>query len=498
MRTALAALILGLVTLPALAGPAAAPAPAPKATAPVGPGALFVESEEGAATKLVISGSFRTVWDNTWNLNDFNSESGRSHQEYLDSRLELGFLFQLQEGVEVFVQPQVNYVWGGRQIGTDSGGDTSASSAGNDNLRIYQAWVALHPELFGLNPVIKVGRMELAFGSEMILGNNTRYGGQSFDAVRLDVKPLPGLTTTLFGAKVVENDQDYVNGLSTGSDKHKTQSDAYLCGLWNTLVLDGLDTSIDLYGLLFQAQDGIQDTTTILSDYNGVPLTKQELYTLGARVKVTPIELAPKHAFDLDFSAEVAVQLGTVYEDNTNDEHNVEAYAFETEFGMTFGAIPWTPRLAVGLALASGDRNPGDQTERTFRPLFQDTTDRLGDADLVSLSNLTCWFVKASVKPLEKLEVGTAYYRFEAMQTESDVGGGNYTQLNNGLTPGAGVDNDDNDLGDELDIYADIKLTKNVSLRGVFAWINPEDFLIDSGKGNSPGSRLFAVLAVKW
>lgn len=497
MRTALAAIsLVALLALPALAGtPAPPPPPTPKATAPVGSGALFVESEEGAATKLVISGTLRTVWDYHRDMEDFDSHSGRSHNEYIDSRLELGFLFTLQEGVEVFVQPQATYVWGGRQ---SVGGDEQA--AGDDHLRLYQAWVALHPEMFGLNPVIKIGRQELVFGSEMLLGNNTRYSGLSYDALRFDVKPLPGMTTSLFAAKLVENERGYVNGDSTQlNDKHDDPSDTYLYGLWNTLVLDGLDTTIDFYGLLLQAERGFEDGTASITTLGGEDLREQDLFTLGARVKITPIELAPKHAFDLDFSVEGALQFGKIYEGTgaTAEEKDVEAYAFESELGMTLGAVPGTPRLAVGVAVASGDRSPGSDVDRNFRPLFQDTTDRLGDADLVSLSNLKCWFLKASVKPAEKLEVGAAYFRFEAMHTESNVGYSYYTQPLTGLTTDASVDNGDNDVADELDLYADVKLTKNVCLRGVFAWVNPEDFINESA-GNSPASRLFAVLVVKW
>lgn len=484
MRTALAVIVtLGLVTflaLPASAAPAPAPAPAPKAAAPapVGPGALFVESEEGAATKLVISGSIRTCWDTTRNMDDFDSDNGRNYREYLDSRVELGFLFQLNEGVEVFLQPQVNYVWGNRQVN---------QANGDDNLRLYQAWVALHPEILGRDSVLKVGRQELVLGSEMLVGNNSRYSGLSFDAIRLDLKLADGLTTSLFGAKLLENDRGYVGGVSTDIST-EDPGDAYLFGLWNTYT--GLaDTTIDVYGLLLQAERGQGNGTNTLDVYNEV-----NLWTIGARLAIKPMELAANHAFDLDFSIEGATQFGTT--DDGTERDVTDAYALESELGVTLGSISWTPRLAIGTALASGDSDPANDKARTFSPLFQDTTERLGDADMVSLSNLKSWYLKGSLKPTEKLEVGATYFRFEAMHVEDTVGGGNLAGPTNGLP---GIAGNDNDVGDELDFYADVKLTKNVSLRGVFAWVDPSDMVTDQpGYGNSPASRLFAVLAVKW
>jgi hypothetical protein len=510
MRTALA--VLGLVAflaLPAFAGtPAPTPMPAPKAPAAdaSGPGALFVESDPDGANKLVLSGSIRTVWDYHRNFTDFNSNSDRVWSEYVDSRVEMGFLFKLNDGVDVFLQPQVNYVWGGRRltVGADSAGpppDTFAVEDGvnNDNLRIYQAYVALHPEFGRVTTTLKIGRQELSFGSEMLLGNDTRYNGLSFDAVRLDVSGLAeGLTTTLFGAKVVENDRLYVNGISTGMDLAGYKpADAYLFGLWNTLVLEKYDTTIDLYGLLFRTENGI--AAGAVSDYNGVPLPEEDVWTLGSRVNARPIELTRDHSVDLDFSIEGAAQFGST---DVGGVHSriTDAYALETELGVSFNGErkkkAWVPRVALGLALATGDKNPGDDRIHTFQPLFEDTCQRLGDADLFSLSNLKCWYVNGSVNPLLNLEVGATYYRFEAAHVEDTIGGGNFTQPGNGF---AGIAGSDNDVADEFDFYADWKISKNVSLRTVLAWVDPADQIREQpGTANSPATRLFTCLVVKW
>ncbi len=498
MKTALAAVVtLGFVTflsMPASAG-TPAPAPAPKATAPVGPGALFVESEEGAASRLVLSGMVRTRLDYTRNYDDFKSSAGRNYRDDVNSRVQLGFLFQLNENVDIFVQPQVDYYWGGRDISRDNNGpDDAIYAAGDDNLRMYQAWVALHPEILGRDSVLKVGRMELGLGNGMVVGDNSRYEGLSFDAVRLDLKLVQDLTTSIFGAKVIENDVAYVNGLSTDISTDDP-ADLYLWGIYNSY--NGLaDTTIDVYGLLLQGERGIAGAT--INNYNGVAVVEQNLVTLGARLAINPIELAPGGAFNFDLSLEAATQLGN------NDVAGVhsritDAYAFEGEVGLTLGTVPMAPRLAIGTALATGDSDPASDRDHTFQPIFEDTTNRLGDADMFSLSNLKCWFLKGSVKPAEKLELGAAYYRFEAMHVETAVGGGNFTQPANGAGAFAAAAGEDNDVADEFDFYADYKLTKNVGLRGVYAMVDPSEFIHDkAGFSNSQADRFFATLVVKW
>jgi hypothetical protein len=48
----------------------------------------------------------------------------------------------------------------------------------------------------------------------------------------------------------------------------------------------------------------------------------------------------------------------------------IEAWAFGSLVGHTFVDIGWTPRLGLGVDVASGDQNPHDSTLQTFNPLF--------------------------------------------------------------------------------------------------------------------------------
>jgi hypothetical protein len=48
----------------------------------------------------------------------------------------------------------------------------------------------------------------------------------------------------------------------------------------------------------------------------------------------------------------------------------IQAWAVGSIGGYTLERVPWTPRMALQLDLASGDRRPGDGTLGTFNPLF--------------------------------------------------------------------------------------------------------------------------------
>jgi len=472
MRTILAVgMAVGLAAFLSAPAKAGAPAPAP-AAAPAG-GGLFVESEDGAVSKLTISGEVYNRYEFQKNMQDFNSETN-DNEDWGVSRIRLGLAFQLNDDVEVFLQPQGFYVWGG-QNGQNSPGTAAAD---RDSLDVYQAFVTLHPEVLGMESALKIGRQELAFGSEMLLGNNTRYSGLSWDALRLDVKPAADLTTTLFAAKIVENDATSPLGTDDTSANPGGRNDVHLFGWWNTYT-GFADTTVDFYALALQ---GESDNVNVATGYDD-----GTVYTLGARVKIDEIDVVGNV---FDFSAEIATQVGEIDTIGAGDEDLdvKDCYAFEAELGYKLPLV-WSPRAAIGLAWASGTDGDADGESNTFNPLFEDSGGaRLGEADVFQLSNIRCFYASLTMKPMdsEKVTTGIAYYRFEAMHVEDDIG-------NTGITSAGS----DNDVADEIDLFVDYAMSKNVGMRATYGMVDPADVIRDQ-LANSPASRLFLTLNVKW
>ena len=65
-----------------------------------------------------------------------------------------------------------------------------------------------------------------------------------------------------------------------------------------------------------------------------------------------------------DFDVEADWQFGR------NDGHSISAYSIASEVGYTFDAVRFTPRLSLGLDVASGSPNPADRFNQLFPPQY--------------------------------------------------------------------------------------------------------------------------------
>ena len=470
--------------------------PAPKGLSASDAGGLFdVGGETGRVNKLTLSGELRTRWENRQNLTDFQSGQ-HDRQEWVDTRARLGMRFALAEQTEVYLEAQARYLWGG-QGGLNDAEDGANNVEDRDSLDVYQAYVKVKPQLFGLDTTLTVGRQELKFGKEMLLGNNSKYGGLSHDAVLLELNLIDNLSTSLFAAKVVENSVQFPENSSVLAANAGDMNDAHLFGIYNTYTFSN-EAELDLY-LLYVAEDdesltaGGDPAKTGTFSWLGADA---KILTFGARVSMEKLELAGQN---FDFSVELAAQMGNVNlpvamgGSADGDLDIQDSFAFEAEFGWSPG-IQWNPRLAFGLAWASGDDDPTDGNINQFVPLFQDVQGRLGKADLFELSNIRCWYLTGSFNPMgsSDLTVGATYLRFEAFEEGDALGVGDAIANTAGTTA--------NNVGDEMDLFAAYTLNKNAELKLCWSWIEPQHFISDQEfvYGNSPAHRVHLTLVVKF
>ncbi len=468
---------LSLVAVLGLSASAGTAGPAPEAV-PADSGPLTVESTEGASSKVTVSGELRARWENQQNLLDFDSDAN-DHLEYVDARLRLGLLFELADNAAVKVTAQSRYLWGG-EAGINSPSSTMIDVDDSDSLDLYEAHLRLKQSIFGFDTTFTVGRQELALGSEMLLGDDTKYAGLSWDAVRIDFKPLENLSTSLFAAKVVENSVVIWEDSSTVWPITPLD-DAHIFGIWNTLDLNA-DFLIDFYLLYFTNQN---DGGSVFDEY----VNKEKIWTVGARVNFDKLELAGQK---FDFSAEVAMQMGD-FDDAGQDLDIKDSFAFEVELGWS-PEIPWSPRLALGFAWATGDEDPADGDMSHFFSLAQDTQGRLGMSDLFVLENIQCFYVDASCKPMSKEEwtLGITYLRFDAPEEDDAIGIGG-----DGLVNGAG--STASEVGSEIDFYTSYKISDNADLKLCWAWLDPGELVSDQAAlGDDAAHRVHLTLAVKF
>lgn len=303
-----------------------------------------------------------------------------------------------------------NYVLGldGRQVS-------------NNDVEMYQAYIEAK-EMWGSALRLRVGRQELSFGSEWLMGTNDTswfFPGLSYDAIRLTYA-TDMFSVDAFAAKLAENMGDF------GDD------DVDLYGVYGS-YLGFEDIVIDAYWLF------VRDDTALEAD----------LHTLGLRGAGTV------GAFD--FEAEAAYQFGDV--DAFNDV-DINAWALNLEAGYTFD-MSYQPRVYAGFAYFEG----GDGDDLAFNRLFSNW-EYSEFVENTELSNAFVYRLGASIMPTECVKLALAATYIDA--DEVDEGGWWFWSWE-----------DDSEVGLELGLYADYQYSEDLVFRAGYAHFFGDDGLED-------------------
>jgi len=286
------------------------------------------------------------AWDNHWGNTLANVEQ----------RTRLNVKADFTDKVSAYVELDSYDVWG-EDFRSNWLTGVDGRAATNNDVEVYQAYVEAN-EMWGYPLRLRVGRQELALGSQWLVGVNDSkawFRGLSFDGVRVTYAP-EDFSIDAIWAKLAENSPFEEDG------------DIDLYALYGTY--SGIENiSLDAYWILVRDARGIvPDTPNIVpglgwalqvwEDWFGLdewdPTT---LHTFGLRG-------AGKLLDDrLDFEAEVAYQIGEAdqvgklfrywYSDNEADYDN---WGANLEVGYTFDT-KWTPRVYLGGAWLDGEDN---------------------------------------------------------------------------------------------------------------------------------------------
>jgi len=433
---------------------------------------------------LTLSGELRTRYEWNDNLVDFNSDTDDEFG-YVPSRARLGFRVGLPKNVAVQIDMQNLFAFGqdtpdrlkeyyatmpnvplnGVPFLTEFPGGTywAAPASGyvlagshRDDLGLYQAYIEAD-EIGGTKWGMRIGRQEMAFGNEWLLGNNDFYGGASLDGIRgwygFDKGKLD-----LFWAKVDEQNTGASGQINFGDD------DTDLFGVYYTWP-EVADTAVnlDFYGI------GLK------SNYDGGANQHNTDYTsywIGFRAFSLP-----EHG--LHYNAEFTYQMGDISRYagvNLADDMNLSAYGFEGSVGYTWD-LAGNPDVHGGLTYATGDDDPADNDFDAFVAPLPDPHPRLGFADLVSASNLLAYQI-GYAGSMNNQAWGLEVYRFDL--AEDFMG--------------------DDHLGGEIDVWYAYQYSKNLSVQVVAAMFQSADVIEDIvGNNNTDDAmRFYTNLVVKY
>ncbi|HEX9656886.1 MAG TPA: alginate export family protein [Bacteroidota bacterium] len=346
-------------------------------------------------------------------MRDFNQRTPANTFTLLRTRL--GIQAQPLEDVLVFIQAQDSRLFGEER---DVASRSFSTLADTKNLDMHQAFVEVK-KLFADEISLRLGRMELAYSNERLLGavgwNNV---GRSFDGgvIRFD---WPGITIDALAMKMNET-LKYPAIATPTNVRYMYDAGYYLYGAYG--ALKGIENyTIDPY---FLYQLNRNTTGSIL---------ELKRYTIGTYLK--------GKSNTLDYEAEIAYQGGT-----TTIGTDISAYLLSGALGYSFPDCGLS-RVSLGYELLSGTPS-GDSKFKSFDPTFHTGHKFYGFMDYfvnipVNTSNhgLADLIARGTLSLSEKTTANIWLHHFSLAQS-----------VNNEKT-----------LGQEIDIVVQYRHNKNVS-----------------------------------
>lgn len=319
--------------------------------------------------------------DNNFDFNDGISVA--TDDLWLLNRLRVGAMVKPQPWIKFYVQAQDT-----RELESlRKNVPFVAGSEGDDPFDLRQGYVEIgDPAKFPL--IAKVGRQELIYGDERLIGafdwNNF---SRTFDTVKLRYEQ-PKFWVDGFASHVVT-----IREFGPDENREWTFNNANwkdtFAGIYGSTTLVPNQTT-DLYFLYRNKKENFPVYTDTLGNRALAYDIKQEVYTLGARLKSLPGRLN-----GFDYELEGAYQfgrdngrIGADYPNTAGQSLEHSAFAFEARGGYTFEDLGWKPRLGIEYSVASGDSDPNDDQDESFLNLFPTNHKFYGYMDFFAWKNI--------------------------------------------------------------------------------------------------------------
>ncbi|MBM4170917.1 MAG: hypothetical protein FJ214_03495 [Ignavibacteria bacterium] len=353
---------------------------------------------------------------------------------YTSLRTRLGVSFMPLKDVSGFIQVQDSRVFG----------EVANTLSNFKNVDLHQAYFKIE-NLFALPIDLKIGRMELAYGPERLIGAvNWSNVGRSFE----------GAVLTINGEKFKA---DIFDLQEFERFNYGDSLDQQILGIYTDLVL------IKAYKI-----------QPFIIWQRGVPTDLLNRFTLGFYVKGDLDQLTHETEF--------AYQLGEITSSGIKQDVNAYMFAFNANYNFESTA---QPSLGVGIDYISGDETPTDKKYKSFNTLYATGHKYFGYMDyFINLPidtyglGVTDLIGRFSISPVEKLRASAHFHIFLA--------NGNY-KLKTGSTS--------KEFGSELDLLLNYKYNSNVTFEGGFSFFSPgEIFKERRGKDIATWVYLMAVV----
>lgn len=362
---------------------------------------------------------------------------------WIEQRTRLNVKADFTSDVSAFIEFDYYNNWGEDFRSLYLTGADFRGSGGND-VDLYQGYIEA-ANMWGTPLSMRVGRQELSFGTEWLVGVNDAaalFTGLSFDALRLTYA-IDTLTIDAVAAKLVETMSDF------GDD----DTDFYAI---YASYLGIEDVTLDAYWM-FLRDDGV---------------------ALGDDVDVHTVGLRGAGVIGaFDFDVEAAYQFGDVDGRPSacplgfgEADVNYDAFAVNSELGYTFD-MAWTPRVFARFAWFEGgdddDSLCSNDRDLPFNRLFSnwEYTEFWANTDE---SNLFYYALGVGVAPTECLTLSLVCAYFEVDEEAPETG---WWFWRNDV---------EDELGIELGLYADYQYSEDLVFRAGYAHFFGDEGLEDN------------------
>ncbi len=362
---------------------------------------------------------------------DFNSARAASNLTYMRTRLNAGFT---SNNFNAFIQLQDSRIWG----------TETSTVADMKNVDLHQAYFVLS-NMFETPISVKVGRMELLYNNERVLGSsNWTNVGRSFNGITLNYN------SENFNADVLVMKE--AEKLAAG---------------------DTLDQT--LYGVFAEIKPFNKHSfNPFFLLQRGVPSTNLNRYSLGFYSK-GEIE-------GFTHEAEYIYQSGDYTQ--ALKKYEVSSYLISLNAGYTFNHYT-KPMIGAGIDYYSGDDNLLDNKTKTFNTVYGTGHKFLGFMDYFTDIPAHTYNVgimdiiaKAGINATERLRLNLIFHIFNSTQ--------DYTLKNGSKT---------NEFGNEINLVANYKYSDNVGFETGFGYFSPgEIFNEKRGKDSSAWFYLMTIV----
>ncbi len=310
--------------------------------------------------------------------------------------------------------------------------------------------------------VFRLGRQELLYGSQRLISPldwaNTR---RTFQGARLLHHGEQDNLDAFWVQPVIPDPQGW----------SWAETSCNFSGLWWTRKFDK-DNSADLYALWYC-------NDKLFVEQGGTPLVRGNFVTLGSRT-------SGNHN-DWLHDAEVALQLGTIYNDKP-----LTAGMATLGLGRHFTSLPTAPTAWVYYDYASGSDHFRQGPNNTFQQLFPFGHYYLGWTDLVGRQNIQSVSQQAHFYPMKWITFTVQHYNFWLASAGDALyfASGQPARLSKTASAGYYV-------GDEWDFIVNFHLGPRTDVLTGYCMLNGGDFLRNTGKV-SDSSMGFAQISFKY